>query len=151
VLLDIDHFKMFNDSAGHQAGDTCLKRVATIIRNELRDQKDYAFRFGGEEFLILLRATDLAVGIGTAERMRRAIEEAAIPHPALPNGSIVTASFGIACAKPTGEMRATEIIASADAALYAAKRNGRNQVWPRFLSSCGGDVVGMPDRRAQTG
>jgi diguanylate cyclase (GGDEF)-like protein len=80
VLLDIDHFKMFNDSGGHQAGDICLKRIATVIRQELRDQKDYAFRFGGEEFLVLLRATDLATGIGVAERMRRAIEEVAIPH-----------------------------------------------------------------------
>lgn len=83
--------------------------------------------------------------------MRRAIEEAAIPHPALSTGSIVTASFGVACAKLTGEMRATEIIASADAALYAAKRNGRDQVWPRFLSSCSADVVGMSDRKAQAG
>jgi diguanylate cyclase (GGDEF)-like protein len=155
VLLDIDHFKMFNDTAGHQAGDICLKRVATVIRNELRDQKDYAFRFGGEEFLLLLRATDLETGAGIAERMRRAIEEAAIPHPALPNGSIVTASFGVACGRPGNEMRAAEIIASADAALYAAKRNGRNQVWPRFLSALsaapGAEVSDKRDWRSQAG
>jgi diguanylate cyclase (GGDEF)-like protein len=155
VLLDIDHFKMFNDTAGHQAGDICLKRIAAIIRNQLRESTDDAFRFGGEEFLIVLRMTDLSSGIGIAERMRRAIEEATIPHPALPNGSIVTASFGVACAGISDDMRAAEIIARADAALYAAKRNGRNQVWPRFLSAQdttpGGAITDMRDRRSQAG
>jgi diguanylate cyclase (GGDEF)-like protein len=155
VLLDIDHFKMFNDTAGHQAGDICLKRIAAIICNQLRERTDDAFRFGGEEFLIVLRMTDLSSGIGIAERMRRAIEEAAIPHPALPNGSIVTASFGVACASISDDMRAAQIIASADAALYAAKRNGRNQVWPQFLSALGttpgGEITDMRDWRSQAG
>jgi diguanylate cyclase (GGDEF)-like protein len=155
VLLDIDHFKMFNDTAGHQAGDICLKRIASIIRSQLRERTDDAFRFGGEEFLVALRMTDLQSGIGIAERMRRAIEDAAIPHPALPSGSIVTASFGVACATIGHDMRAAEIIASADAALYAAKRNGRNQVWPRFLSALGttpaAEVTELRDWRSQAG
>jgi diguanylate cyclase (GGDEF)-like protein len=135
VLIDIDHFKLFNDTAGHQAGDVCLKRIATVIQSEAGDHADHAFRFGGEEFIVVLRATDLSSGIRAAERMRRAIEEAAIPHPALSVGSVVTASFGVACARPTEEARAADIVASADTALYAAKRNGRNQVWPPFLSA----------------
>jgi diguanylate cyclase (GGDEF)-like protein len=134
VLLDIDHFKMFNDTAGHQAGDICLKRVAGIIQAELRGHADHAFRFGGEEFIVVFPKTALARAITIAERMRDAIEHAAIPHPALASGAVVTASFGVACARPGSDVRATDIIASADAALYAAKRNGRNQVWPRLVS-----------------
>jgi diguanylate cyclase (GGDEF)-like protein len=149
VLIDIDHFKMFNDTAGHQAGDICLKKIATIIESETRDNAHHAFRFGGEEFIVVLRATDLSAGIRIAERMRRAIEEAAIPHPALPSGSVVTASFGVACARPGKEIRAADIVAGADAALYAAKHNGRNQVWPPFLPAS--DTDNGPDRCAAAG
>jgi diguanylate cyclase (GGDEF)-like protein len=145
VLLDIDHFKLFNDTAGHQAGDLCLKRVAGIIQAELRGQADHAFRFGGEEFMIVLQKTALAKAVRIAERMRRAIENAAIPHPALGADAVVTASFGAACAQPGHGLNVAEIVASADAALYAAKRNGRNQVWPRKLAS-GAEIIAMPDR-----
>lgn len=134
VLLDIDHFKMFNDTAGHQAGDICLKRVAGILQAELRGHADHAFRFGGEEFIVVFPKTELSTAIAIAERMREAIEHAAIPHPALASGSVVTASFGVACARWDHDMHASDIVAGADAALYAAKRNGRNQVWPRFVS-----------------
>jgi diguanylate cyclase (GGDEF)-like protein len=131
VLLDIDHFKLFNDTAGHQAGDRCLKRVAGIVLAELRGQADHAFRFGGEELIVVLPRILLPKAIGIAERIRQAIEDAAIPHPALPAGSVVTASFGVACSGPGLNTRAVEVVADADAALYTAKRNGRNQVWPR--------------------
>lgn len=131
VLLDIDHFKLFNDTAGHQAGDVCLKRVASIVQAELRGQADHAFRFGGEELILVLPRIVLPKAIGIAERIRQAIEDAAIPHPAAPAGSVVTASFGVACSRPGHDMRAAEVVADADAALYIAKRNGRNRVWPR--------------------
>jgi diguanylate cyclase (GGDEF)-like protein len=131
VLLDIDHFKLFNDTAGHQAGDLCLKRVASIVQAELRGQADHAFRFGGEELILVLPRIVLPKAIGIAERIRRAIEDAAIPHPAAPAGSVVTASFGVACSRPGQNTRAAEVVADADAALYIAKRNGRNRVWPR--------------------
>jgi diguanylate cyclase (GGDEF)-like protein len=149
VLLDIDHFKMFNDAAGHQAGDVCLKEIAAIIQRELRDRADQAFRFGGEEFIIVLQATDLSAGIAIAERMRLAIEAAAIPHPALLPGSVVTASLGVACARPSHDLRSAEIVAGADAALYAAKRRGRNQVQPRLASAVGAEITKMPARKAQ--
>jgi diguanylate cyclase (GGDEF)-like protein len=155
LLFDIDHFKLFNDAAGHQAGDACLKRVAGVIRGQLRDHTDHAFRFGGEEFLVMLRATDLPAAIGIAERMRRAIEEAAIPHPAAAAGAVVTASFGVACAMSGQDIHAqdiihaAEIIADADAALYAAKRNGRNQVWPRLPSARRSEIIDLPDRKSR--
>lgn len=143
VLLDIDHFKAFNDSAGHQAGDACLKRVAGIIQSELRDHVDTAFRFGGEEFILVLRGVDLTTAVRISERIRRAIEDAAIPHPALPIGEVVTVSMGVASAIVSREIRVGVIISAADSALYAAKRNGRNQVSPRLPVA---DVV-VPDRK----
>jgi diguanylate cyclase (GGDEF)-like protein len=141
VLLDIDHFKLFNDTAGHQAGDLCLKRVAGIIQAELRGQADHAFRFGGEELIVVLPKTVLPKAIAIADRIRQAIEDAAIPHPALAAGSVVTASFGVACSEPDRDMHAAEVVADADAALYAAKRNGRNQVWPRPFPASGAEVT----------
>ena len=131
LLFDIDHFKLYNDNAGHLAGDVCLKRIAGIIRAELRERADMAFRFGGEEFLILLPEVDLGGTIAIGERIRHAVEAAAIPHPGEPgNRRVVTISAGAAAAVLGDGLSAAEIIAGADAALYAAKRNGRNQVWP---------------------
>jgi diguanylate cyclase (GGDEF)-like protein len=141
VMFDIDHFKMFNDAFGHQAGDISLKRVAGVLQAQLRDRADCAFRFGGEEFLVLLRATDLATGIGIAERLRRAIEEAGIPHPALSAGAVLTASFGVACATLGEDLGAADVIANADAALYAAKRDGRNRVWPPLPLAARPDAI----------
>ena len=151
VLLNIDHFKLFNDNSGHQAGDLCLKRVAGILQAELRGQADHAFRFGGEEFIIVLQKTPLTKAVRIAERMRQAIEHAAIPHPALGADAVVTASFGAACSQPGHVLNIAEIIASADAALYAAKRNGRNQVWPRPLSANSAEIIPMADRTSQKG
>src|ERR1700742_808944 len=131
VLLDIDHFKLLNDTAGHQTGDLCLKRVAGVLQAELRGQADHAFRFGGEELIVVLPNTVLPKAIGIAERIRQAIEGAAIPHPALTAGAVVTASFGVACSRSGYNTRAVDVVADADSALYTAKRNGRNQVWPR--------------------
>lgn len=129
VLLDIDHFKTYNDTLGHIAGDEALRRVARELRAGLRAGTDRAFRFGGEEFLLLLRRTSLSEAVVLAERLRRRIEAAAIPHPRA-EGAIVTASFGVASARTGGEIGSDELLAAADAALYAAKRSGRNQVWP---------------------
>jgi diguanylate cyclase (GGDEF)-like protein len=142
VLLDIDHFKLFNDTAGHQAGDLCLKRVAGIVQAELRGQADHAFRFGGEELIVVLPQTVLPKAIWIADRIRQAIEGAAIPHPALVAGSVVTASFGVASSEPHRNMLTAEVIADADAALYTAKRNGRNQVWPCPFPASGTDIAG---------
>jgi diguanylate cyclase (GGDEF)-like protein len=129
VLVDIDHFKHLNDRYGHAAGDLCLKRVAAILAAELRGPADQAVRYGGEEFLLLLPGTDMVGAMRIAERTRRAVEAAAIPNEGAGQRGMVTASFGVASAATT-DLTATELIAAADSALYAAKRKGRNQVWP---------------------
>jgi diguanylate cyclase (GGDEF)-like protein len=133
IMLDIDHFKHFNDSYGHIAGDTCLKRVAAALASELRSTSDLAVRYGGEEFLVLMPDTELSAAIRIAERIRRQIEELAIPHEGVGQLGIVTVSLGV-IAGPTAAHEFVELIAGADAALYAAKRAGRNQVWPPFVS-----------------
>ena len=129
VLIDIDHFKPLNDRYGHATGDLCLKRVAAIIMAELRGADDHAVRFGGEEFLLLLPNMEMVDAMRVAERVRKAIEAAAIPNEGVGLRGIVTASFGVAAAS-TADLAAAELIAVADSALYAAKRRGRNLVWP---------------------
>jgi len=129
ILLDVDHFKAFNDSYGHVAGDACLKRIAACIIAELRGEDDLAVRFGGEEILLLLPRTDLGDAVRIAERIRRSIEALALPHKDAGPHQIVTASFGVASV-PVPHLSSAELIAAADVALYAAKRKGRNQVWP---------------------
>lgn len=142
ILVDIDHFKHLNDRYGHGAGDLCLKRVAAILAAELRGTGDHAIRYGGEEFLLLLPKLEMVDAVRVAERARRAIERAAIPNEGAGIRSIVTSSFGIASAAAT-ELSSAELIAAADAALYAAKRNGRNQVWPRFATAGSGEVANV--------
>ncbi len=132
IMLDIDHFKLFNDRYGHVSGDACLKRVAACVSAELRNVDDLGARFGGEEILVVLPQTDVLRATRIAERIRRSIEALAIPHEGLGPTRIVTASCGAAAA-PTSTISALELIAAADAALYAAKRNGRNQVWPQLV------------------
>ncbi|WP_189425358.1 GGDEF domain-containing protein [Devosia pacifica] len=131
LIVDIDHFKAYNDTLGHQAGDVCLKRVAGVIASELRGGSDTAYRFGGEEFLVVLADTERRQALRIAERMRAAIETAAIPHPAILGNGVVTASFGVAATVFNERSDPADLIAMADAALYAAKRDGRNRVWPR--------------------
>jgi diguanylate cyclase (GGDEF)-like protein len=95
VLLDIDHFKSFNDTQGHMAGDVALQRIADLLRASLRSDSDHAFRFGGEEFLLILPRTGLGQATRLAERLRQAIETEAIPNPHTEAG-VLTASFGVA-------------------------------------------------------
>jgi diguanylate cyclase (GGDEF)-like protein len=133
IMLDVDHFKRFNDHYGHPAGDLCLKRVAATIVAQLRDEGDLAVRVGGEEFMLLLPNTDLPAGIQIAERIRRGLEANAIPHAGLGPTAVVTASLGIMAGRIASHS-AAELIAGADAALYAAKRSGRNRVWPPLVS-----------------
>jgi len=132
IMLDVDHFKLFNDRYGHVIGDSCLKRVAACVSAESRNSDDLAVRYGGEELLVLLPKTSATEAIRVAERIRRSIEGLCIPHEALGPRCTVSISCGAAAA-PVSTISAQELIAAADAALYAAKRNGRNQVWPQLL------------------
>ncbi len=127
VMVDIDHFKKYNDYYGHAAGDLCLQRVAGLLAAELRNADDLAVRFGGEEFVLLLPDCSLAGAVRVAERVRHAILSLTIPHEAQGRGAIVTASFGVQ-AGTTATHSPQALIKAADAALYAAKREGRNQV-----------------------
>ena len=127
VLLDIDHFKSFNDTQGHIAGDSALQRIADLLRSSLRNDNDHAFRFGGEEFLLILPRTGLEQATTLAERLRQAIETEAIPNPNTEAG-VLTASFGVAAMRCESASVVGQLIESADAALYEAKRAGRNRV-----------------------
>ena len=124
LLIDLDDFKSINDGHGHQAGDAVLRRVGAILDSGAR-QVDLAARYGGEEFALLAPETDVVGATKLAERLRVDLEAATVE---LPNGSevSVTASFGVAV--KGGLERAEQLVASADEALYEAKRNGKNRV-----------------------
>lgn len=129
VILDIDHFKVYNDRLGHQAGDECLRQVAELITGQVADARGEAYRYGGEEFLLLLRDISLERAASLAERIRLTLVERAIPHPDSPTGPVVTASFGVAHRRGS-DLSAAELVARADSALYAAKNGGRNRIFP---------------------
>jgi two-component system cell cycle response regulator len=120
ILMDVDHFKQYNDTYGHQAGDEVLRQVAQILSAHVREG-DFVARYGGEEFVIVLPRTDLESAVAVAERLREAVQSAEWRlRP-------VTGSFGVACIRPDMETR-QELIEAADQALYQAKKNGRNRV-----------------------
>ncbi len=122
ALCDIDHFKTYNDQLGHLAGDQALRAIAATIRGTLR-AGDIAYRFGGEELLLLLRETTAEEAVAVAERVRAAVTAAALPHPGSPRG-ILTISVGVA----PGPGDVGNLLNRADAALYQAKHAGRDQV-----------------------
>lgn len=125
IMIDIDHFKQFNDHYGHLHGDDCLRRIAAAIAAQV--PSGLAARFGGEEFACVLTGIDLAGTVEAAECIRRAVEELAIPHAALTSGR-VTASLGAVCCERPQVHTAQSLIAAADALLYRAKHDGRNRV-----------------------
>jgi diguanylate cyclase (GGDEF)-like protein/PAS domain S-box-containing protein len=127
VMIDVDRFKMFNDTYGHQQGDACLRAVAGAIGAAARRATDVAARYGGEEFALLLEDTDLDGALHVAERVRNNIASLGLRHEGSANG-IVTASLGVAASYGGGPEQAGLLVEHADAALYAAKRGGRNRV-----------------------
>ena len=126
-IADIDHFKKFNDNYGHLHGDEVLKLVAQIIKNSLKRSTDFAARWGGEEFAVLLPNTDLEGAVRIAESIRANIEKAVVPN-ADEAGRRITVSIGAACAKPADGGLITDLIERSDKALYEAKNAGRNRV-----------------------
>ncbi|MGD0640322.1 MAG: diguanylate cyclase [Roseiarcus sp.] len=147
VMLDIDHFKAFNDRYGHPAGDACIKRVTSCALAELRGAQDLAARYGGEELLLVLPDATIATAVAVAERIRRSIEALGIPHELAGANHIVTASFGAAAA-PISAVSADELVAAADAALYAAKAAGRNRVFPPLLRAAAAEPTSIGVARA---
>lgn len=133
AMVDVDHFKQFNDTYGHAAGDTVLRQVAAILR---RHSGGRAFRYGGEEFCVVFESDDIELALSGCERARLALEQARIRVRAAVVGSkklakpkdvSVTASFGVAARSPSLK-RPSDVLASADKALYRAKGKGRNRV-----------------------
>jgi diguanylate cyclase (GGDEF)-like protein len=126
ALIDVDHFKAYNDTYGHQAGDQILRTVADQLREEARGG-DAVYRYGGEEFLCVFPEQSLAKATVAAERMRSALEGLAIPHSADSLG-VVTLSAGLAMLDPRQTKSVGEVVKEADEALYRAKQLGRNRV-----------------------
>ncbi|MEO1134524.1 MAG: diguanylate cyclase, partial [Cyanobacteria bacterium J06639_1] len=127
VLCDIDFFKAYNDTYGHQAGDTCLRRVAEILEQAVKRPADLVARYGGEEFAIVLPETPLAGAVQVAERIRAQLKSAAIPNVGSQVSQFVTISCGIARLVPSAENSSLKLLDQADRALYQAKSEGRDR------------------------
>jgi diguanylate cyclase (GGDEF)-like protein/PAS domain S-box-containing protein len=127
LMIDIDHFKPLNDQYGHQAGDAYLTAVADVIERNVRRAGDMAARYGGEEFAIVLPGTAAAGALEMAEAIRRAVVAAKFDG-IVKDGPPITVSVGVAATVPIAGAGAATLVHSADAALYQAKRNGRNRV-----------------------
>jgi diguanylate cyclase (GGDEF)-like protein len=128
IFCDIDFFKEYNDTYGHQAGDDCLRRVARCITDMFNRPADLPARFGGEEFVVLLANTDAPGAVHLAERLRASVEALKVQNPASSIGSHLTISLGVAAAVPAQRSQPSDLISVADRALYQAKREGRNCV-----------------------
>jgi diguanylate cyclase (GGDEF)-like protein len=127
VMIDADFFKSYNDRYGHIEGDRVLRMLATCIGASVRRPGDCAARYGGEEFAALLPDTDLQAALVVAEGVRAAVKDLAVPHAGAPGG-VMTVSLGVAVAWPCPGSVSTGLVQAADAALYAAKRAGRDRV-----------------------
>ena len=127
LLIDVDHFKQYNDTFGHLAGDDCLRQVARALSTTVRRQSDFVARYGGEEFVVVLPACEAAAGLRVGESLSSAVEKLGI-QSALASAAPVTVSVGLACTFPTPPGSAPAPLGLADVALYRAKARGRNRV-----------------------
>jgi diguanylate cyclase (GGDEF)-like protein len=127
MLCDVDHFKRYNDALGHVGGDTCLRRVAQLLRETCRRPGDCAGRYGGEEFALVLPNTPRSGAMTYARALARTIELAAIPHPDSPTQPHITLSGGITTCLPDDSTTMEGLLLRADDALYNAKATGRNR------------------------
>ena len=127
MMIDIDHFKLFNDRYGHVRGDACLRAVGETLSLVTLDECVLVARYGGEEFALLLPGLDITRATALAEEARKAIEDLLIAHSESPRG-LVTISIGVASLVPEERQPAADLVEAADGALYAAKRRGRNGV-----------------------
>jgi diguanylate cyclase (GGDEF)-like protein len=128
IMLDVDHFKAYNDHHGHPEGDRCLTKVAEALATCIRSPMDMVGRYGGEEFIAVLSPSDLSSAQQVAERMREAVSALGIPHAASSTSPVVTVSVGVASLEPSRQSTPDLLIQQADQALYRAKHEGRNRV-----------------------
>jgi len=127
IIIDVDHFKLYNDNYGHLAGDDCLKRVADCISKSLKRSTDFVSRYGGEEFAVILPGANFSSAMRIAENIRKDVESLKIPHELSEASDYVTVSLGASSIMPIKESSPEELIKKADKALYRAKENGRNR------------------------
>jgi diguanylate cyclase (GGDEF)-like protein len=126
ALIDVDHFKSYNDTHGHQAGDEVLRSVAEQLKACARTG-DTLYRYGGEEFLCIFPEQSMPSGAHAVERMRAGVQDLSVPHSSNPLG-VLTVSAGLAMLDPEHTRPAGEVLKEADVALYRAKQLGRNRV-----------------------
>jgi diguanylate cyclase (GGDEF)-like protein len=127
MMVDVDHFKLYNDQLGHLQGDTAIQVVADVLTSVANRPRDMVGRFGGEEFLVLLPFTPKQAGLHLAENIHRAMKRKGLHHPASPTSPLLTLSIGLVCATPGLTKSPADLLELADQALYAAKASGRNK------------------------
>lgn len=140
MMIDIDHFKRYNDINGHAAGDKVLRQVAQTLERILQRPYDFVGRYGGEEFSVILPKTDPEGARFVAEKLREAIEKLKIPYRASKKDEVVTVTIGLASAPGALNGRGDHLIKAADDALYTGKEYGRNRVTPTVLDQAGQPV-----------
>ncbi len=128
LMVDVDHFKLYNDHYGHLDGDQCLKAIASALASSVERGRDMLARFGGEEFVCLLPDTDLEGAKHIAEKLRQAVEGLAIPHVESKTAATVTVSLGVATTAECDALEPPDLLKVADEQLYLAKQSGRNRV-----------------------
>ncbi|MFT6246877.1 MAG: diguanylate cyclase (GGDEF)-like protein [Cognaticolwellia sp.] len=128
IMIDIDYFKLYNDTYGHQQGDICLKTVANVIQKFLIRPSDLCARYGGEEFFVLLPDTDEKGALHIANRIDINLANEKIEHCKSDINTSVTISMGVASITPTSKITSSQLILRADQVLYKAKKEGRNRV-----------------------
>jgi len=128
LMMDIDNFKLYNDTYGHLAGDDCLKLISKAIHDTIKRESDFIARYGGEEFVIVLFGIEADIAVTLAENIRKQVFALKIPHSSSPINEWVTVSLGVASCIPEPSISPKNIIDWADKALYMAKRRGKNQV-----------------------
>src|SRR5947199_3963829 len=141
LMIDVDHFKLYNDTYGHPEGDLCLSRLGEALAGIADATDGFAGRYGGEEFCLLLPNYNAPRALAAAEMVRAAVQDLGMPHATSVYQS-VTVSVGVACATPNDAQAPKDLIEAADAALYAAKHRGRNAVVEHGLVRAG-DAGGM--------
>ncbi|MHC5767168.1 MAG: PAS domain S-box protein [Nostoc sp.] len=128
ILLDVDFFKLYNDTYGHLGGDDCLRQLASALKNIVKRPADLVARYGGEEFTIILPNTEIQGAIYVAQTIRQAVRDLAIPHAQSRVCDRVTVSLGVVSIVPNSEISPPDLINAADKALYVAKQQGRDRV-----------------------
>ena len=142
LMIDVDHFKLYNDTYGHPEGDACLTRLGEALSGIAAETMGFAGRYGGEEFCLLLPNTDPVRAREIGEAVRTTVQALALPH-VTSSHECVTVSVGVACTRPNSSQRPGDLIEAADAALYAAKHRGRNTVAEHGIVGMSGAVGGI--------